>query len=79
MMFGGESCINTSSSNLARHKALRRLSSLPEKQLTRFLIAHHKLICSSTLLLFQNLKRHKAFLRICASPVRKYSRQITMP
>jgi len=34
------------SSNLARNKALRRLSSLPEKQFTRFLITHHKLICS---------------------------------
>jgi len=30
----------------ALHKALRRLSSLPEKSFTRFLISHHKLICS---------------------------------
>jgi len=37
----------SSSSNLARHKVLRRLSSLPEKQFTRFLITHHKLIYSN--------------------------------
>ena len=42
--------------NLAKHKALRRLSSLPEKQFTCFLITHHKFIRSN-----ENIMRYRLF------------------